>query len=357
MASESNSTSSKRKSEKMAMTNNESVVRKCAADGQAEPCMNECTAPQKALEITVTNSIEQSTGDVYLAFLWPAGRGKRAEAEAIFSNVLYQKEITLTPTGAFNLLACLYAGAKWAGTINNAYRGVNKKRIECFPTFDAFTVVAFQAESLAAVRDIKEHVRAIYNIGFSAVHITDTKDEAIKISRLLFNDNGLHFLNNASPYTYPALYAALGQFGEFLALNGVKQDDIIIDDSTVLALYGIRKNNTIDFLISDNTNIKQHADNYVFNDMHLQYHSKSKNALIFDPECYFSFHGFKFVSFNQLYNMKKKRHQVRDMYDCLMMTVLIEHKKIYRVLATCKQKWIYSKVKLNRATAILLRST
>ena len=305
-------------------------------------------APEHILEIAVNKFIEYAPDNVYLAFLWPSGEKRRNEAEALFSKVIYRKEIKLTHKGAFNLLANLYEGMDWAGNEVDGYPGVNQKLVECFPELGPCTVVAFQAEKLSVVRLIKEQIRSIYNIGFSSIHITDTKSEAIKIANLLFNHNGLHFLNHASPYRYLGLYERLKQFEAFLAQNNVDRSEVLIDGSSTLALYGIRKSDDIDFLINDNDRIISQSKEFEIHDQELIFHKKDKLDLILDPRHYFIFKGFKFVSFEQLYSMKLARNQSKDANDCAMMKAFVSNKMLNKIIAGLKQNLLYSRVKFAR---------
>jgi len=304
--------------------------------------------PEQILEIAVNKFIEYAPNNVYLAFLWPSGNKKREEAEALFPSVIYRKEIKLTQKGAFNLLANLYEGMDWVGNKEDSYPGINQKLVECFPELGRCTVIAFQAVNLSEVRLIKEQVRSIYKIGFSSIHITDTKSEAIKIANLLFNENGLHFLNHASPYRHIGMYERLKQFEAFLAQNNVNRSEVLIDGGSTLALYGIRESGDIDFLINNNDRIINQSKEFEMNDHKLIFHKKDKLDLILDPRNYFIFKEFKFVSFEQLYSMKLAQNRSKDASDCAMMRVLVANKMINKITARLKQNLLYGRVKFNR---------
>ena len=310
--------------------------------------------PEQILELAVNKFIEYAPDNVYLAFLWPSGKKRRDEAEALFSNILYKKKIKLTQKGAFNLLANLYEGMDWVGNKNDGYPGVNQKLVECFPEISPCTVIAFQAENLSDVRLIKEQVRSIYNIGFSSIHITDSKSEAIKIANLLFNENGLHFLNHASPFKYAEMYDVnLKQFKAFLIQNNINKSEVLIDGSSTLVLYGIRKSEDIDFLITDNDRIANPSKEFDLHDQELIFHKKDKLDLILNPKYHFIFDGLKFISFEQLYSMKLARNQNKDINDCVMMQAFVTNKKSKQLIADLKQKILYAKTKFNRLKAEL----
>jgi len=154
--------------------------------------------PASVLDSVANKFIEYAEG-VYIAFLWPSGKGNLKVTESEFSNVIYKKQISLRATGGFNLIVELYKHMDWIGSADSGYPGAKQKLIECFPGLDPVTVIAFQADSIEDIKQIKDRIRQINDIGFSSVHITDTKEEAVRISKLLFNENGIHFLNHADP--------------------------------------------------------------------------------------------------------------------------------------------------------------
>lgn len=303
--------------------------------------------PYQTLDQVAIKFIEYAK-NVHLAFLWPSGIGFKEEAEKKFSNIVYKKEIRLSPKGGYNLLFELYKHMDWIGTTKNEFSGIKQKLIECFPNFESFTVIAFQADSLDEVRKIKEEVRQVYNIGFSSIHITDTKEEAMRISKLIFNDNGLHLLNYAEPLKYPTIYEKLDAFGEFLELNGISKEDVVLDGSLVLSVYGIRKNEDIDYLVDINDRIKENSSIFELHDSELKYHEQEKNDLLYNPNFYFQFRGFKFISFTQLYIMKKNRGEEKDINDCNIMDAFFNDNKLKEFIARSQQTLFYLKIKTHR---------
>lgn len=304
----------------------------------------ERSVPLDILDMVANKFIEYAD-DVYLAFLWPSGIGHKKEAEAKFSNIVYKKEITLSAKGGLNLLIELYKHMDWAGNKENGYVGINQKLLECFPNFNSITVLAFQADSLEKVREIKDKVRNIYNIGFSSIHITDTKEEAVRISQLIFNENGVHFLNHALPYKYLSIHNELDEFKNFLLFQNINLGDVIIDSSTILALYGIRKNNDLDYLSYYPIVNEIQFDT---NDRELSFHTKNKVDLLYNQKYFFQYKGFKFISFNELYIMKSNRNKERDIHDCKSMDVFIKDNKIKNFIANFKQKLYYMKIKIRK---------
>lgn len=301
--------------------------------------------PLNIVELAVCEFIKYSK-NVYLAFLWPSSNKHYASIIKKFNNVLYTKELELNTNGAFNLLTELYKHMDWSGNEYNSYRGINQKLVECFPSFEEFTVIAFQANSIEDVRQIKEKVRDICKIGYSAIHITDTQEEAIRISQLLFNSNGLHFLNYAKPYSYISLHNKIKAFKELLKQTKYDLDDFVIDGSSTLSIYGLRESDDLDFLYSNSDNLQ--LSQFDSHDECLLNHKESKEDLIYNPAFYFSYLGLKFVSFEQTYKFKKHRNEDKDNTDCAIMDAYLEKDRLKLFLFRTKQVLFYKKIILER---------
>jgi len=304
----------------------------------------ERAVPEKILDFAAIKFAEYSE-NTYLAFLWPSGKENKVASEALFNKVIYKKNIGLTERGALNLLIELYKHMDWVGNVNDGFLGAHEKLLECFPAFEPFTVILFQCDCLEKVREIKQKVRDINDIGFSSVHITDTKEEALRVSKLIFNKNGLHFLNYSNPYAYSDVLSSLEEFRSRMKVSEINLNDLVIDGSMILGVYGLRDAKDIDFLVPGNMNLS-FSEAFESHDSELLYHGLDKNRLIYDPCYYFECFGFKFVSFDQVYAMKKKRAEEKDYNDCRMMSSLIKGDSLGFYIARQKQKFFYKRLLL-----------
>jgi hypothetical protein len=299
--------------------------------------------PIKILEYIAETFIEYAN-DVYIAFLWPSGGKKLKEATTEFDNIVYKKNISLTAQGGFNLLLELYKHMDWVGTLEGGYEGVRKKLIECFPTFDDVTVIAFQKDTIDDVRLIKERIRCLNGIGYSSIHITDTKEEAIRISKLIFNENGLHFLNHADLDKF-SVKSELYKIKLELNQANLDPKNILFDGSIILSMYGLRESQDIDILTTED--ISKSTTIFEKHDSELSFHEKVKEQLIYDNDLYFQYLGLKFVSFRQLYLMKSNRSTSKDIIDINMMKALINGNKFSMFFLRIKQALFYFKIKFS----------
>ena len=297
---------------------------------------------QDILDIAVTNFIEHSE-NAYIAFIWPTAQAFDEELESIIPNIIYRKEVLLNRNGAHNLLSQIYYGEDWLGDVNNNFSGSNGKLVECFKTFDPIRVIAFQEENLDNVLKIKDKVRDVFNIGKHSIHITDTKQEAIRTARIVFNDNSIHFLNYAQPNRYKSTHEKIGVFKEFIHQNKMDNKNIVIDSSLILSVYGLREAIDIDYLGDIDVNISSSL--IQSHDENLDFYNQSKKELIYNPLNYFYFNNIKFISFPLLYKMKKKRGEIKDKNDLKMMDALMDNNQIKKIISKWNQYLFYFKVK------------
>lgn len=307
--------------------------------------------PSNYLDFAATKFVEYAKNS-YIAFIWPTAKGEDAELENIIPNIIYRKDIKLSHQGAHNLLSQIYYGEPWLGTAENDFKGAKGKLVECFKSFDPVRVIAFQADSLDDVLEIKERIRALFNVGKHSVHITDTHEEASWVAQVVFNENSIHFLNYAKPNKYLSTHKKLDKFKRVLGEGDVRSADVVLDGGIVLSMYGMRECSDIDYLS---------LIELEHNDSELEHHDSDKFSLIYNPDNYFIFNGLKFISFKQTYRMKKNRAKahgdVKDINDYKMMEGIIENNRIKEHINRVRQSLYYSKIKQKRNLLAFLRKT
>lgn len=311
---------------------------------------------ESTLDVVATKFIEYAE-NTYMAFIWPTAQGRDEDIKDIIPNVVYRKKIQLNFNGAHNLLSQIYYGEQWLGSEENDFKGSKAKLLQCFKNLNPVRVIAFQASSLEDVSRIKDEVRDIFNVGKHSIHITDTKEESVRLARVVFNKNSIEFLNNARPNKYASTHKLIDKFKCFLVENGINNSDSVLDGGIVLSAYGLRESSDIDYLLSDLAEVNfcgDELDNH--NDM-LKFHKKSKEELIYDPKNYFYFNGLKFVSLERLYVMKKNRAEKKDLNDCAIMKSFKEKRKFEVYFQKLKQSFYYNKLKIKNNMRRFLKAT
>ena len=302
--------------------------------------------PPEQLEQAALKHLEYGS-NYYIAFLWPSGKTNWDKARALFDNVLYQKKIQVSVKGALNLLDECYGHMDWIGSESNNFRGLHQKLTECFPGEFCFWMIIFQSKNgIDHVRGIKEDVRMINGIGYSSIHITDTHEEAFRIGSYLLNENSLHFINNSMPLN-KKIKAKVDDIKNELMQKGLALNDVVIDGSFILELYGVRESQDVDYFFSDLTDNRMNAG-FGCRDEQLVYHKVTKNDLIYNPKYYFTIGGVKFVSLKEVSEMKKKRGEEKDLVDIKLIAAIQEGSNIHKLMLLAKQKMIYARIKTRR---------
>lgn len=285
----------------------------------------------------------EKTENCFLAILWPSAEGHTSEAEALIDKIVYKKEITLNYLGAHNLLSEAYEGEPWLGPEEKDFPGIKNKLTKCFPNFRNIKVYVFQNNSLEETIILKEKIRSIYNIGKHSIHITDSQEEALRLSRLLLNANGIHFLNHAKPFRYTATIEKIRLFKKVMRDKDLSSNKYIIDSGLVLAVYGLRKASDIDYLTTDIEIDYPEIDHH---EKELSFHLTTKDELIYNPNYYFYYKGIKFISLPQIFRMKGKRAEKKDIADNLLIKNLIENNSLNSFFRAIKYKIHFIKAKI-----------
>ena len=310
--------------------------------------------PEEYLDAAANKFIEYAD-NVYVAFVWPSARGMDTQLAEIFGKIIYRKDVSLTYVGAHNLLSQIYCQESWLGRPENNYSGVRAKLIECFKTFEPLRVIAFRCDTHAEVIALKEKIRGIFNLGKHSIHITDTKEEAVKAGRLVFNKNGLHFLNYAQSSRSQSFEMHLLKIKQLIQCNNINPRDVAFDGGIVLSLYGLRKASDLDYFLSDSVNLVIDEMGFESHEQEVLYHGVCKDELIYNPNLYFYYDGIKFISFEQVYKMKRARRGAKDLIDCELMEALIEENKYKKFKSICLQNIHYTQVFLKIKCISLLR--
>lgn len=274
----------------------------------------------------------ESSPDICVLFIWSALQEDIKKTEGLFPYIISNKIVELNENGMHNLFFQLEYDSfeKWI-------KKAGKVR-----------VITFQADKLNKAIEIQNKIDALPNASEKFALIVSTKKSVIKIIRLIFNDNGLHFLNYASPSRYVSIYRKIAKYKNFISKNKINRKDILLDSGMVLELYGLRRSSDIDYFVDDNAKVKWHDGEFDAHDDELEYHNESKLELINNPKYYFYFNEIKFISFNQVYRMKRSRRDIKDINDCQMMEALIEGDQIKYAIGKVKQNFYYVTVKISR---------
>ena len=144
------------------------------------------------------------------------------------------------------------------------------------------------------------------------------------MSEILLNDNTIQFLNQSNPLQFNTTIPLLEE---------AKKYDVnrtIFTGSIVLALYGIREANDLDYVTLDD-------DPESHNDL-LEYYGSNVLEMLNNPVKTFTYFGFRFLTLEEIIQFKKNRNESKDRDDIkLIQLFLSDNKKNNKI------KWIQVK--------------
>ena len=199
--------------------------------------------------------------DLYVLFIWPRAYKDSEKLNQAFSliesatEVIYHRDFTITYNAIRNLMIQIYGHMDWVGNIDNDFESTYAKADEVWDNFGKCRVIVTKAPSCEYILNLKARVRNIYNIGLASIHSTDNAKETKLALQALFNPNSFHFLTYAKPTTYKKSFKIIEKFAKKLDDNKLDKENYIIDSSMVLAIYGIREANDLDYYTTSQSNV------------------------------------------------------------------------------------------------------
>ncbi len=245
--------------------------------------------------------------------IWPSAEGKDDELWGIISKefkVIYKKNIPLNENGAFYYLAQIYKEYSWAQNSDDGFSGVYRKLMPCFPNFNPVRAVFVEVEDYDKLVEIKEKMRQLFALEKHSLHMTDNKEETLEMSEILLSDNSIHFMNQCNALEYK---------NTFKLLEGAKgimdKGTVCFTGSVVLALYGIRQANDLDYISYDDSDKESH------NDL-LQYYGLEKNDILYRRDLHFVFFGIPFLTIDRVRAFKANRKEGKDLDDIKLIQMI-----------------------------------
>lgn len=136
----------------------------------------------------------------FVACLWPRAdvRNKIVKAEQMIketSGIVYRKQIKFNYHGLQQLMIHIYGNQKWAGGVEDNFKGIPFKAKKCYRNAAFTTVYVLSGGKLEEMVDLKARIREIFQVENHSIHITDTKDEAIEAGKELLFQSSIDLLN------------------------------------------------------------------------------------------------------------------------------------------------------------------
>jgi len=262
--------------------------------------------------------------NTHLVFLFPSAIGsvdKVMELLKKYSDIVYEKKISLRNDGPLLLMRQIYRDENWLGNYKNNFPGARLKARECFRSNEPLRLFVVETDNNDALKQVKQEIRDIYGIGNHSIHISDTHEESLRIARLLLNSNGVHFLNNAKIGNFEHFEKNLLSYKK--ALANVEEEWFCVGGSAVMSIYGLREARDIDYLHFREPLLKDDKGLVSSHNKEAGYYPLSIDDIIFNPKNHFYYDGVKFSALSVIRQMKSKRGEEKDGKDLLLMDPLL----------------------------------
>lgn len=246
--------------------------------------------------------------------------------------IVYKKTINLSFSALQYLFVEIYSGAQWLGSLDEGFPGALNYASRCFNPKGRVIVYFLEDQTPEDILSLKESIRNIWGIGNASVHTTDNKLETMKVAELLLNENSIHLLKYGRLYKYVDFFQALNEFKNELKNNNCDLGDFIVDSSSVLGLYGLRRVHDIDYLSIHGEKCEgvfEKADNHI---AYAGLYETTLTSLIMNPRNFLYCYGLKFVSLERLKIFKRKRGEKKDLHDVRLIDTLLSQADFLEIL-------------------------
>lgn len=286
----------------------------------------------KGLDLDVADfialKIAETNKNTYILFRFPVAKKHDCELKQTINNygtLIYNKELYLSEQGKENLIHEIYRGEKWLGTKKQKTAGFLHHLHNRFNGAEPVGIYLIESQSLEHVLAMKKEIRNLYEIGNDSVHINDKHSETTLLSKLLFNKNSIHFLNNSSPISAKT-HQLIKQYKT--SIENEKTDDFCISGSAILGLYGIKDPNDLDYFCIEKQ--KHLIGNILGNhEDQAQYLKTPIEEIVTDPKNYFYYENLKALSLNNIIALKKARGEIKDIKDIKITIEKISQPNLY----------------------------
>lgn len=268
--------------------------------------------------------------------IWPSAKGHDKELFDIiekYFRVVFKKKVPLNENGAFYYLAQIYQEYSWAQNSEEGFSGIYRKLLPCFPCFDPIRCIFVEVEDYSKLIEIKEEMRSLFNLEKHSLHMTDNMKETIQMANILLSNNTISFLNKCNALEYKNTLKLLEQ-----ARNINSKQDVCVTGSLVLAMYGIRQANDVDYISLDDNDSESH-------NTYLPLYGYSKEQIIFQPDLSFWFFDIKFLNLDCIRKFKINRNESKDLDDIKLIDLIFkDNGKIWKVELIRRKRRIIAKL-------------
>ncbi|WP_233164781.1 hypothetical protein [Pedobacter sp. ASV28] len=258
--------------------------------------------------------------------------------------VEYDKTIKLNKFAHGLYVRELYKNESWIGSSTNNYEGAFNHAAHSYSYFGKLRIFFVKEDRPDVLRKIKTTIREICNIGNYSVHINDTHNETVALAHILLNDNSISFINEChNNITFWKTDKFVKYFANTPNITE-KSDDFIFVGSLPLAMTGLRENRDTDIICASEqlTTIKEILPDIDCHNQYMKQFNFNIIELLTDPRQSYYWQGFKFLSLQNVWKLKRQRKEFKDYLDFTLSKtssyIPLPTNKIYHLATRLKFK-------------------
>ena len=290
---------------------------------------------QKYLDAMVTKFVEINGSNLFFFIIWPSAYKNTKcldVADKIIAqyDVLAKKDVEINYNGLRNFMIQAYQGFEWCGNESNHYSGVEGKVAPCYDKCEKARTYILKFSNKDEVIHLKEKIRKIFNLGNHSIHSSDNYKETLLMTHLLYNENSIDLLNNGKLDFDTCLLTKLFDFKKIVNDKKISLNDCIVDSSSIMGLYGIRKVGDVDYLTSLDRDFE--LNDFDCNSEYSYYYMEDVYELITNPNLHCYAFDVKFITLDVLKHFKINRNQKKDIDDVILINEKLSERKNYKLL-------------------------
>ena len=239
------------------------------------------------------------------------------------ADIVHLRKVFMSLEAGSVLLRQVYMGHEWTKW-STQQSGFNHKVKSCFPFSGKVRVVLLDNFAPEQLRDTKEKIRQLYDLGKHSIHITDSTQETLITAKALFNKNSVNLLENSKSKYIESFHDQLSAFREWLTDAGLDSELVCIDSGSVLASFGLREIRDIDFLYhGDESTLPPCPTGIACHNETETLYGKKVNEIVADPNNHYWYMGLKFCTPELVKSMKMSRGETKDKIDINLLNQVI----------------------------------
>lgn len=272
----------------------------------------------------------KDTAAVALVFPTVASEDAAIQQLSEIGEIVYRKDIVLSPEAGGGLLRQVYLGNSWLNDASLTSGFLHKQR-SCFPFTGMLRVLLLDRFEPKDLRPVKETIRSAYGVGNHSIHITDSYEETLRTARTLFNQNSVKVLSLGIG-NLPGFHEKLRALRDWVQINGIDENLLCVDGSAVLSVLGLRECRDVDFLYHGDPRglppLPKRVDCH--NDQE-KFHAHKIEDIVGDPRLHFWYMGIKFCTPELIRDMKRKRGESKDRVDVIMLQSILPSRYLQKI--------------------------